>query len=110
MTIEEKQNHLRPSLFAEQAKDIDVSFEFFPPKTEKMEQTLWDSIRKLENLNPSMVSVTYGAGGGTRERTHATVSRILKETSLTKGYYDNLQTLAVLSNQTDELVTTFLPE
>lgn len=72
-----------PSLFAEQATGAEVSFEFFPPKTEKMEETLWQSIRKLEPLNPSMVSVTYGAGGSTRERTHATVSRILKETSLT---------------------------
>jgi len=74
---------IEPSLFATQAKDIEVSFEFFPPKTEEMEKTLWQSIRKLENLHPSMVSVTYGAGGSTRERTHSTVSRILKETSLT---------------------------
>ena len=74
---------LRPSLFAEQAKNIDVSFEFFPPKTDQMEDALWQSIRKLEILNPSMVSVTYGAGGSTRERTHSTVLRILKETSLT---------------------------
>jgi len=73
---------LRPSLFAPQAKDIDVSFEFFPPKTEKMEAALWTSIRKLEPLRPNMVSVTYGAGGSTRERTHATISRILKETDL----------------------------
>ena len=74
---------LRPSLFSEQAKNIDVSFEFFPPKTDQMEDALWQSIRKLEILNPSMVSVTYGAGGSTRERTHSTVMRILKETSLT---------------------------
>ncbi|MDG1437490.1 MAG: methylenetetrahydrofolate reductase [NAD(P)H] [Emcibacteraceae bacterium] len=73
---------LRPSQFAQTAKDIEVSFEFFPPKTDKMEETLWQSIRKLEPLNPSMVSVTYGAGGSTRERTHSTVTRILKETSL----------------------------
>lgn len=72
-----------PSLFAEQASGAEVSFEFFPPKTEKMEETLWQSIRKLEGLSPSMVSVTYGAGGSTRERTHATVARILKETTLT---------------------------
>ena len=82
-TMNKNQDYLKPSLFAEKAKDIDVSFEFFPPKTEEMERTLWQSIRKLENLNPSIVSVTYGAGGGTRERTHSTVSRILKETSLT---------------------------
>jgi methylenetetrahydrofolate reductase (NADPH) len=60
-----------------------VSFEFFPPKTEKMEQTLWESIKTLEPLHPRFVSVTYGAGGSTRERTHATVERILCETALT---------------------------
>ena len=60
-----------------------VSFEFFPPKTETMEQTLWHAIRRLEPLNPNFISVTYGAGGSTRERTHATVARVLKETCLT---------------------------
>jgi len=70
------------SLFAEPVEDVNVSFEFFPPKTEKMEQTLWSSIKTLEELNPSFVSVTYGAGGTTRERTHNTVKRILDETSL----------------------------
>lgn len=63
-------------------KSIEVSFEFFPPKTEKMEQTLWASIEKLAPLNPRFVSVTYGAGGSTRERTHSTVKRIVDETSL----------------------------
>lgn len=61
---------------------IDVSFEFFPPKTEAMEQNLWSSIRRLEPLRPRYVSVTYGAGGSTRERTHGTVARILRETTL----------------------------
>jgi methylenetetrahydrofolate reductase (NADPH) len=70
-------------LFAEARGDIQLSFEFFPPKTEKMEQTLWESIKTLEPLQPRFVSVTYGAGGSTRERTHATVERILKETQLT---------------------------
>src|SRR4029079_6821800 len=69
-------------LFAEARGDIQVSFEFFPPKTEKMDQTLWDSIKTLEPLHPRFVSVTYGAGGSTRERTHATVERILKEPAL----------------------------
>ncbi len=63
--------------------DIEVSFEFFPPKTEKMEAALWDSIGRLSPLAPRFVSVTYGAGGSTRERTHATVVRIRKETDLT---------------------------
>jgi methylenetetrahydrofolate reductase (NADPH) len=70
-------------LFAEARGDIQVSFEFFPPKTEKMADTLWESIKTLEPLGPRFVSVTYGAGGSTRERTHATVERILKETDLT---------------------------
>ena len=65
------------------ADRIRVSFEFFPPKTEEMEATLWESIKKLVPLSPHFVSVTYGAGGSTRERTHATVKRILTETSLT---------------------------
>lgn len=69
-------------LFAEARGDIAVSFEFFPPKTEKMAQTLWESIETLAPLSPRFVSVTYGAGGSTRERTHATVERILKETPL----------------------------
>jgi methylenetetrahydrofolate reductase (NADPH) len=61
---------------------LKVSFEFFPPKTEQMEETLWRSIERLAPLSPSFVSVTYGAGGSTRERTHATVKRILAETPL----------------------------
>jgi methylenetetrahydrofolate reductase (NADH) len=60
-----------------------VSFEFFPPKSEKMAERLWDTITRLEPVHPSFVSVTYGAGGTTRERTHATVKRIADETSLT---------------------------
>ena len=59
--------------------DLHVSFEFFPPKTPKMEQRLWASVDKLAPLAPDFVSVTYGAGGSTRERTHETVSRITKE-------------------------------
>jgi methylenetetrahydrofolate reductase (NADPH) len=69
-------------LFAEARGDIQVSFEFFPPKTEKMEETLWESVKTLEPLAPRFVSVTYGAGGSTRERTHATVARIVRETSI----------------------------
>jgi methylenetetrahydrofolate reductase (NADPH) len=69
-------------LFEDASGDIEVSFEFFPPRTEKMEATLWDSVKTLEPLGPRFVSVTYGAGGSTRERTHATVVRIQRETTL----------------------------
>src|ERR1700754_2623762 len=60
-----------------------VSFEFFPPKTAEMESSLWETINRLAPLTPNFVSVTYGAGGSTRERTHSTIARILSETSLT---------------------------
>lgn len=67
---------------ASATRSLSVSFEFFPPKTEEMERSLWDAIGRLAPLSPSFVSVTYGAGGSTRERTHATVRRVLAETSL----------------------------
>jgi methylenetetrahydrofolate reductase (NADPH) len=70
-------------LFAEARGDIEVSFEYFPPNSEAMAETLWSSIQTLAPLAPRFVSVTYGAGGSTRERTHATVRRIIEETSLT---------------------------
>jgi methylenetetrahydrofolate reductase (NADPH) len=64
-------------------KSPKISFEFFPPKTAEMEKSLWDTINRLAPLAPNFVSVTYGAGGSTRERTHSTIARILKETHLT---------------------------
>lgn len=63
-------------------KPIKVSFEFFPPKTAEMEKQLWEAVERLTPLKPEFVSVTYGAGGSTRERTHATVKRIAEETPL----------------------------
>jgi methylenetetrahydrofolate reductase (NADH) len=76
---------LRASRFAAEGaqRRLHVSFEFFPPKTPEMEQSLWDCIGRLAPLQPNFVSVTYGAGGTTRERTHTTVKRILTETALT---------------------------
>lgn len=65
------------------ADDVQVSFEFFPPHSEAMQATLWASVQRLESLAPRFVSVTYGADGSTRERTHASVERIVRETSLT---------------------------
>jgi methylenetetrahydrofolate reductase (NADPH) len=79
-----------------------VSFEFFPPKTAAMEATLWQAIRKLEPLQPSFVSVTYGAGGSTRERTHATVKRILDQTGLKPAAH--LTCVAATREQVDEVV------
>ena len=65
------------------ASNVEVSFEFFPPHSEKMEETLWESVQRLKDLGPRFVSVTYGADGSTRQRTHAAVERIVKETDLT---------------------------
>ncbi len=70
------------TLFADLPGDIDISFEFFPPRTEAMEATLWETVRALSTYDPRFVSVTYGAGGSTRERTHATVARIETETGI----------------------------
>ena len=64
-------------------KPVDVSFEFFPPHNEQMEEVLWRSIERLAPLGPRFLSVTYGADGSTRERTHAAVARIVSETKLT---------------------------
>jgi methylenetetrahydrofolate reductase (NADPH) len=64
------------------AKPVSVSFEFFPPSTEAMEQTLWASIERLAPLKPRFVSVTYGADGSTRTRTHSIVTRVMRDTSL----------------------------
>lgn len=80
--MEEARRALDTPLFADLSGDIGVSFEFFPPKTEKMDAQLWEAVQTLAPLGPRFVSVTYGAGGSTRERTHATVARIQRETNL----------------------------
>lgn len=64
------------------SNDIQVSFEFFPPKTPDMEKTLWQSVERLAPLKPNFMSVTYGAGSGTRDRTHDVIKRIQKETDI----------------------------
>jgi methylenetetrahydrofolate reductase (NADPH) len=81
-SISESRRAAASPMFADLSGDIGVSFEFFPPKSEKMNETLWASIEMLSPLNPRFVSVTYGAGGSTRERTHATVARIARETAI----------------------------
>jgi len=84
---------------------IAVSFEFFPPKDEQMEQVLWESIERLAPLSPSFVSVTYGAGGSTRERTHATVKRLLAETPLTPAAH--LTCVAATKDDIDTIVRNY---
>jgi methylenetetrahydrofolate reductase (NADPH) len=97
---------LRPSRFMPAGHErLAVSFEFFPPKDEGMEKTLWDSIERLAPLAPSFVSVTYGAGGSTRERTHATVKRILQETPLTPAAH--LTCVAATRGEIDAIVSNY---
>lgn len=94
-----------PPLFADAAGDIDVSFEFFPPKTERMEAQLWESIETLAPLSPRFVSVTYGAGGSTRERTHSTVARIVRETELTPAAH--LTCVAATKEEVDAIARAY---
>ncbi len=96
-------SHVRLSRF--DRRQLTVSFEFFPPKDEQMERTLWESIERLAPLAPSFVSVTYGAGGSTRERTHATVKRILAETALTPAAH--LTCVAATREEIDGIVRNY---
>ena len=84
---------------------ITVSFEFSPPRTEEAEANLWTAIRRLEPLGPSFVSVTYGAGGSTRERTHATVKRIVEETGLKPAAH--LTCVAASRGEIDDIVRAY---
>jgi methylenetetrahydrofolate reductase (NADPH) len=85
--------------------DISVSFEFFPPRTAEMEATLWRSIERLAPLRPGFVSVTYGAGGSTRDRTHATVARLVRETSLRPAAH--LTCVAAARDEVDAVVRDY---
>ena len=84
---------------------VRVSFEFSPPKTPQAEESLWTAIRRLEPLNPSFVSVTYGAGGSTRERTHRTVKRMLDETTLKPAAH--LTCVGASREEVDEVVRDY---
>jgi len=86
-------------------KNIRVSFEFFPPKTPEMEETLWRSITRLAPLKPKFVSVTYGAGGSTRQRTHDTVKRILDETPLVPAAH--LTCVGATQDEVDQVVRDY---
>jgi len=82
-----------------------ISFEFFPPKTTEMERGLWETIQRLTPLSPQFVSVTYGAGGSTRERTHSTIARILSETSLQPAAH--LTLVGASRGEIDEIVSRY---
>jgi len=92
----------RPSRILGSNSGLRVSFEFFPPKTPAMEESLWRAIERLAPLAPAFVSVTYGAGGSTRERTHATVLRLLNETALRPAAH--LTCVAATKAEVDEVV------
>jgi methylenetetrahydrofolate reductase (NADPH) len=86
-------------------QELSVSFEFFPPKNEKMETDLWNSIHRLAPLKPNFISVTYGAGGSTRERTHATVSRVIGETTLKPAAH--LTCVGATKGSIDEIIRDY---
>ncbi len=94
----------RPSRYLG-GRGLRVSFEFFPPKTDEMERALWDAISRLAPLAPSFVSVTYGAGGSTRERTHGTVKRLLSETSLVPAAH--LTCVDASCDEVDEVIRAY---
>jgi len=104
-SVEEASQAWQAPLYADLAGDVNVSFEFFPPKTEKMEEQLWSAIQTLTPLAPKFVSVTYGAGGSTRERTHNTVARIAKETPLSAAAH--LTCVAASKAEIDEVVDAY---
>jgi methylenetetrahydrofolate reductase (NADPH) len=82
-----------------------ISFEFFPPKTAEMEKSLWETINRLAPLSPNFVSVTYGAGGSTRERTHSTIARLIRETELLPAAH--LTCVGASSGEIDEIVDRY---
>jgi methylenetetrahydrofolate reductase (NADPH) len=98
------QEHDRLSRCGEE-RPFNVSFEFFPPKTEEMERTLWQSISRLAPLCPEFVSVTYGAGGSTRERTHQTVTRLVQETAIAPAAH--LTCVAASRDEVDEVARAY---
>jgi methylenetetrahydrofolate reductase (NADPH) len=98
-------HHHRASRHTGGRPPLRVSFEFFPPKTEDMEHALWEAIRRLAPLTPHFVSVTYGAGGSTRERTHTTVKRLIAETALTPAAH--LTFVAATSDEINDVIRAY---
>jgi len=97
--------HAKP-LDPEHRAPLNVSFEFFPPKSEEMERRLWETVQKLVPLKPHFVSVTYGAGGSTRERTSRAIERILEETPLTPAAH--LTCVDASRDEVDAVIRDFL--
>lgn len=95
-------------LFADLAGDVAVSFEFFPPKSDAMAASLWQAVETLIPLAPDFVSVTYGAGGSTRERTHQTVSRIVRETGVPAAAH--LTCVDASRDEVDEVARSYWAE
>lgn len=91
---------------ARRLRRLDVSFEFSPPKSEESETLLWAAIRRLEPLSPSFVSVTYGAGGSTRERTHRTVRRLIEETGLKPAAH--LTCVSASREEVDQVIADYI--
>jgi len=86
--------------------DLKVSFEFFPPKNEQMERTLWQTIERLAPFRPRWVSVTYGAGGSTRDRSTDMLARLLRETDLRPAAH--LTCVRATRAQVDEVIRTWM--
>ncbi|AXK43470.1 methylenetetrahydrofolate reductase [NAD(P)H] [Erythrobacter aureus] len=106
--MREAQRALETPLFSGLSGDIEVSFEFFPPKNERMNETLWHSVETLAPLGPRFASVTYGAGGSTRERTHQQVVRIQKEAHIPAAAH--LTCVEATREQVDEVARHYWDE
>ncbi|MBO9503692.1 MAG: methylenetetrahydrofolate reductase [NAD(P)H] [Pseudomonadota bacterium] len=106
--MREAQRALETPLFSGLPGDIEVSFEFFPPKNEKMGETLWRSVETLAPLGPRFASVTYGAGGSTRERTHQQVVRIQNEANIPAAAH--LTCVEATRDQVDEVARHYWDE
>jgi methylenetetrahydrofolate reductase (NADPH) len=106
--MREAQRALETPLFSGLSGDIEVSFEFFPPKNDKMNETLWRSVETLAPLGPRFASVTYGAGGSTRERTHQQVVRIQKEAHIPAAAH--LTCVEATREQVDEVARHYWDE
>jgi len=87
------------------SKRFNISYEFFPPKTPEMETQLWETVKRLERLQPHFVSVTYGAGGSTRERTHNIVTRIVRETSMKPAAH--LTCVSASQDETNQILKNY---